>query len=295
MVSSTSPPTIMKKNVNSKHAGPGRNARPENQKKSKPKLRASGDAAFISKAFKAFAAFQDKPPLKPISELGFCFVKTTLGYLQVDVGWLLMLIGGILESEKHQAKPEVVEIELTDDVLDATVEVLRSVRRYIQVDLLGMYIEAELLVRAKSIKLTHLPLDRPYTVEKLLTFMLSKREKHENATLKFLGDFLAAWPPALLLPEVLETFISAISKQDPTGTKRWRELIQRLFGTKPRRGRRSEELYDILFKKRLENPGLSYGKLAIDVAKAKNIEFTVAREQLKAAIAYRRKKAIHLK
>ena len=98
-----------------------------------------------------------------------------------------------------------------------------------------------------------------------------------------------------MLPEVLEMFIQTTAEQGPEQTKRWREFIQRHFGTQRKRGRRSEELYDLLFKKRVENPSLSYGKLALEVAKAKKIDFAIAREQLKAAIAYRRKRAARSK
>ncbi|PYT60631.1 MAG: hypothetical protein DMG35_10835 [Acidobacteria bacterium] len=288
-------PKTMQKNTHSKQVGQSKDPKAGGQKTSKPRLRVSADRFFTSKAAEAFSRFQDKPPLEAISELGFCFVKTTLGYLQVDIGWLLILVGGILQVEKHQRKQPMAQIELTDDVLDATVEVLRAVNRYTQVDLLGMYFEAGFLVKAKTLEETRLPFGKPYTVEKLLTLMLSKKEKHEMGSLEFFADLLGAWPGALLLPEVLEMFIQTTAEQGPEQTKRWREFIQRHFGTQRKRGRRSEELYDLLFKKRVENPSLSYGKLALEVAKAKKIDFAIAREQLKAAIAYRRKRAARSK
>jgi len=268
-----------------------RNAKPGNKKRPKPSLRTSGDAFFKQKAINAFRAFQDEPYLEPISELGFCFVKTTLGVLQVDIGWLLMLIAGILQSHSHLLEQDTVEIEMTDDVLDATVEVLKSVPRYIEADLLGMYGEAGFLVRAKALKNTR-HLDKPLTHEQALRILLNTGEKREIVNVKFLGDLLAAWPQALLWPQVLDAFMTTVSERGHVGTKPWRKFIERHFDKKPKRGRRSEELYDTLFKKRLENPGLSYGKLAREVAKVKNIEFTLAREQLKAAIAYRRKKQL---
>lgn len=266
-----------------------RNSNP-GKKKSGPKLRASGDASFRQKANKAFKSFRENPHHMPISELGYCFVKTGLGVLQVDVGWLLILVGGILQRSK-QKSGEVEEIELTEDVLDASVEVLRAIPRYVDADEPGMFFEADFFVRTKSLERGKIPFDNPFTIGQVFQLMLAKGEKREIINLKFLGSLLAGWPHALLLPEVAEAFMTTISEQGQVGTKAWGKFLDKHFHQARRRGRRREALYDSLFKKRLEDPTLSYGKLALEVSRVRKIDLNTAREQLKAAIAYRRRKA----
>jgi hypothetical protein len=270
-------------------------AKPVSKGRSKPSLRASAERSFVGKAIKAFSSFQDEPYLRPTApELGFCFVKTPLGVLQIDIGWLLMLVGHIISDGKVHEEGKRVEIELTDDILDATVEIVRAVPRYIERDLLGMYFEAEGLVRFKTElnpRLREIGIDKPYTVEKLCKLLFVHGEKREIIDLTLLGKLLTTPDLAgMSVPEIMEAFVGAISEQGPVGAKPWRKFVEQHFRKKQGKGRRRQELYDVLFKKRTENPGLSYGRLAREVAKSKNIEFSVARDQVKAAIAYRRKK-----
>jgi hypothetical protein len=266
--------------------------------KPKPRLRGSADGSFLDKAIKSFSVFQDNPIADPTSpELGFCFVKTSLGVLQIDIGWLLLLIGGILDR-KVSKRGKSVEIKVTEDVLDATLEVIRAIPRYIHRDMLGMFFEADGLVAFKAVenpRLRDIGIDKPYTVEKICKLLLVHGDKRETVDLRMLGALVSTGLPAFAVPEIEEAFVNAVSERGSVGTGPWRKFIRQHFREKRGRGRRSNQLYDDLFKKRMENPDLSYGKLAREVAKSKNIEFTIARDQLKAAIAYRRKKALNPK
>jgi hypothetical protein len=259
--------------------------------KSRPigKLRTSADYRLVEKARKAFSAFRGEPYKKPfVPELGFCFIRTTLGVLQIDVGWLLTLVGGIADPSQTKTERGTTEVQLTDDALEAALEVVRSIDRYIQRDLLGMFFEAEFVINRKRIKHA-LPIDKPYTLNKVVEFLLSSQERRRIAGWEALAGLLnEPSVPVLLVPGVIEALVAAISERD---VPRWRQFVSRYFGAQQKPGRRAEKLYDVLFARKMENPALSYGKLALEVAKAKNIEFTVAREQVKAAIAYRRKKA----
>jgi hypothetical protein len=267
-------------------------------KKTTPGLRLSADWSFVKKAVKAFSEFQDEPYLKPTSpELGFCFVKTTLGVLQIDIGWLLMLIPGIVRHDINpsEGQGESWEIELTEDDLHETLATIRAIPRYIERDLLGMYIEAIVMHRAKDAenpRLHEIGLDKPYTIEKICKLLFEHGDKRTIVDLELLGQILATGEPTVFsIPEIMDAFLRAISEDGPVGTASWRKFLEQNFRKKRRRGRQREELYDKLFKRRSEDPALTYGKLAAEVAKLKNIEFRVARDQLKAAIAYRRKKA----
>jgi hypothetical protein len=257
------------------------------------RLRMSADYRLVEKARKAFRAFRDQPYKRPFApELGFCFVKTTLGVLQIDVGWLLTLVGGIVDPSQTKTKDGTTEVQLTDVALEAALEVVSSVGRYVERDLLGMFYEAEFVIKRHQIKHV-LPIDRPYTLNKMVEFLLSSKERRRIAGWKVLAALLSEPSiPFLLVPGVIEALVAALSERD---LPRWRQFVSRYFGDQQKRGRRAEKLYDVLFARRVENPGLSYGKLALEVAKTKNIEFTVAREQVKAAIAYRRKRADRLR
>jgi hypothetical protein len=281
--------------------GRSQTAKHANKKRSAPRLRVSAPGFFVDKAIKAFSAFQDELSLKPTApELGFCSVRTVLGVLQIDIGWLLVLIAGILHDDAGVIrKGASIEIKLTEDVLDAAVETVRAIPRYIDRDVLGMYFEANAMLATKHVenpRLHEIGLDRPYTFEKLSKLLFAHGDKRKIIHLEFLGQLLGTADPAVFsIPEIMDAFIRAISEDGPVGMGRWRKFIEQNFRKKRGPGRRSEELYDKLFKERSENPGLTYGKLAREVAKLKNIEFGVARDQLKAAIAYRRKKAAHPK
>jgi hypothetical protein len=278
-----------------------RPTKPTNKKPSRPKLRLSGDWSVVDKAVSALAGLRGEPRIEPLAaELGFCFIETTLGVLQVDVGRLLLLTGSILQHDpKASRKGASIEVELTEDVVDATAEIIKSVPRYIERDLPGMFSEAQFMLLANDVEnpqLRKIGVHRPYTIEKLCKVFFARGEKRRIIHLKLLGELLAKQPfITLSIPEIAEAFAWAISEKGPVGPKPWRKFVEQHICEKRARGRRRDKLYDVLFERRTENAGLSYGKLAREVAKLKNIEFAVARDQVRAAIAYRRKKAVHNK
>jgi len=260
--------------------------------KRKPKryIRASADWSVVGRAVEALTNFEVNPYSDPMSsELGFRYVETPLGVLQVDLGRLLMFITYVLERKRLRPP---IELEITEGIARATVEIVRSIPRYVDRDLLGMFFEAQFVSRARRRLGFADHSDNSLTAAKAFARILGTPNHRGSAHLKLLGNVLQVADLSIWsVPEVSEAFLEAVTEGGSVGAGAWHKFLKTHFGSKRQRGRRPEELYDRLFKQRSENPGLSYGTLAREVAKAKNIELTVARDQVKSAIAYRARKS----
>jgi hypothetical protein len=234
------------------------------------------DAFVVDLIYDYFEENRKRPPRPRGGKFGLCYLETPLGTLEIRIDTLLALmapIGGKISGD---------EIEITDAIVEASVNALDRIPEYMSQDLFGILMEAT----AERYAMDHgLSFDwRPFQ-KKLLN------PANDRFRITALRRLFEVWSTASLeMDAVRAAFYQIVSKRGSL-QQPWKKFVNTHLRNKKKPGRPSNTDYDVLFKKRATNPKTeTFGKLVRELTTAASVPPDVARNRLKAAAAYRRKK-----
>jgi hypothetical protein len=198
-------------------------------------------------------------------------VKTALGYLEIDIRRLLFLTA-------HLVSPSEVT-EITENVLDMAVRVVKRLPYYLMNDLLGSRCE-ELI--------------RPH-----FEFEIYRRQpndglkENKEKAIRLLEILLSGVGPFLLeIDAFRHEFNKLFSPDGYIGEKAWTSFIKSKVRVKRRKGRPRKPEYDLIFQARSGITPESYGKLLRRLTDLDAVNHADALNRAKAAVSYRKRKNI---
>jgi hypothetical protein len=251
--------------------------------KTKTDLRTSAlqlSGPMLLKAQEAFAAYRYEQPEELRDGKGFCYVNTALGYFEIDIFSLLSTTAIFTKRGARVTSGE--NLEITEEVINAALYVLRRLPSYVMTDLIGIAFEHD---SNRNLSKG----DHPVTWAEL-SKLIYNREDHKGdlgllqAVLKKLG------PGSLEMDDLRDGLTLLFSRKGLFGPKAWQKLIKDSLHPRKRRGRPRKTEYDQIFAKQISNSKKeTYGKLIRELPNADSETHETLRNRLKVAMAYRKK------
>jgi hypothetical protein len=226
-----------------------------------------------------FEPHRDRPPASPRGTLGFCYIATGIGTLEIHLDTLLALVASMLSTLSPYKPGKITKI--SEDDVEAAMTIIQRIPDYMANDFIGMTLEASFDQSGRRKK-------RPTmwrSASARLTGSSGKAFK-----LKFL-NLLFAYPGilALEIDDVRTAFKEVCSKDGAIGPQ-WEKFVRNHVVNKKGPGRPRNREYDALFEKYANLATTTYGKLVRELTNPASVTTDVARNRLKSAAAYRRKK-----
>jgi hypothetical protein len=227
-----------------------------------------------------FELDQKRPRKQPAGKFGLCYAQTPLGPLEISVDHLLAVTAEALLATEGKRIGD--ETEITDAVVEASLNILDRIPEYMARDLLGMAMEARVERYAIDLGL-------PFSQRTLQKRLADPAEElFRMVILKLLFESRGTF--SLEMDDIRMAFHSIVSKKGILG-KPWRKFLKTELRERKKPGRPRNTDYDLLFNKRTTNPKTeTFGRLLRELPSAISVSPDVARNRLKAAAAYRRKK-----
>jgi hypothetical protein len=227
-----------------------------------------------------FQYLREKPRKQSEGKFGFCYVDTPIGTLELRLDALLCMTARMLGLIDGRIPGDKTVI--TDEVVETSLEVVDRIPKYIVNDLIGMIMEAQFDVHA-------LRKGKPDTWRPLQKRLSSP--EGDRFGLKVLSALFEHWGILSLEMDSIRTAFQRIVATKGIVGKPWKMFLNKHFREKKKRGRPRRTDYDLLLARRTANPETqTYGKLIRDMVAAASVPPDVARNRLKSAAAYRRKK-----
>ena len=221
------------------------------------------------KAREIFAPFRYENPEELRDTPRYCYVKTVLGYLEIDIRNLLYLTASVVSPN------EVTEI--TEDVLNMALRVVERLPDYLMGDLLGSRYE-EVIAQLFHLKVG--PPEKPDGLQE-------STEEWFRTTRLLLGT---VGPDALEIDLLRRELTRMFSSDGHIGKKAWTRFIESKVRVKRRKGRPRKAEYDLIHELRKGCTPESYGKLVRQIPSFDNINHADLLNRVKAAESYRKKK-----
>ena len=226
-------------------------------------------AGMMMRAREVFAPFRYELPDEWRDTPRYCYVKTVLGYLEIDIRKLLYLMAYVVSPD------EVTEI--TEDVLEMALRVVERLPDYLMNDLLGSRHE-ELLRKRVDLEL------RPRRDDDQL-------QVDTEAGIHLVRLLLSKIGPGILEIDLLRhTFTGLFSSRGYVGRKAWTSFVESSVQVKRRKGRPRKSEYDLIYQQRTGGAPESYGKLLRQISSSDTITRDVFLNRAKAAVSYRKRK-----
>jgi phage protein U len=225
--------------------------------------------AVMMKAHEMFEPFKYGLPEDLRDTRQYCYVKTNLGYLEIDIRSLLYLTARLITPH------EVTEI--TEAVLETALRAIQRLPDYLMHDLVGIGYEEFLRER--------------------LDLELHRRKNDDNLhgnkekSIHLFEMLLSNVGPGLLQIDAFrDEFIRLFSGDGYIGKKTWKIFVESKIRVKKRRGRPRKSEYDLIYQQRKEDAQESYGKLLRKISSSESVSHAVLLNRAKAAVAYRKRK-----
>jgi hypothetical protein len=220
----------------------------------------------MKKAHEAFEQFKYELDEEMRDTSRYCYVKTVLGYLEVDVRSLLYVTARII------SRTDVTEID--EAIIEAAVRAIQRLPDCLLDDLWGLRYEE--FVRERFDLVFH----RRTPDEKTL----------KTSGLELLELLFRTMGPASLKCNIFrDIFVAIFSSDGDNGQNSWQKLIASEVKVKRRRGRPRKSEYDVIFQERTGGTE-SYGKLIRRIRSSDSVSPEVFLNRVKAAVAYRKRK-----
>jgi len=236
-----------------------------------------------------FQDLREKPRKQSKGKFGFCYVNTPFGTLELRIDSLLYMTAGMLKLIIGNPRRALMAGEMpdnmtvvTDWVVETSLEVIDRIPTYMVNDLVGMIMESQFDVYARD--------EGKPEVWRTLQEKLSSAAG-DRFGVNLLSAFFQHWGILSLEMDSLRTVFRRVVATKGIVGKPWKLFLSKHFREKKKRGRPRSTEYDRLLERRTVNPETeTYGKLIRDIVAAASVPPDVARNRLKSAAAYRRKK-----
>lgn len=195
------------------------------------------------------------------------YVRTILGYLEVDLLSLLYLTARIVHRR------DVTEID--ESVLDTAFRLVEQLPEYLEQDILGMACQ-EIVREDFDLEIT-----------------LRRRTEGDQKTSSESGIRLFELLFRRMGPAILESdrfrkvFIGLFSSEG--GRKAWNGFVKSKVRIEKRPGRPRKEEYDLIYQQRKGEAPVSYGKLIRRISNKDSDTANTLLNRAKAAVAYRKR------
>jgi hypothetical protein len=242
-------------------------------------------APVMLKAFEAFAQFKYELPEELRDTRKYCYVRTALGYLEIDVMSLLCLTARLVN-------PRVVnksdgKVEITDEIVSSAVEVIQRLPEYLLNDLVGIAFEEFFCHHYRE----GLQGKRWPEISRRL-YDRKKQTGNLGSLQMILTEFGSG---SLEIDDVRDAFTALFSRRGYAGEKPWKTFVKGTIRTKRRPGRPRKSEYDWIYQQRASKPEAeSYGKLVKQILSSDPETTAVKLNRAKAAVAYRKRQTLSL-